>query len=178
MIHTPVSQLIHDGRGTPPEWRRKVLVEWLAANGGYTSTTNALLNCALGGTTAGAGYGRLQVAGAVTLNGALNGMHRYSGYNAVRLTVGVLVISIIAEAVSMRACLVEVNKARGSRSLTRWFRESRQAELIVIFGEDLAARSLVMPPAVARVGELVEQLPAALLRKLLSRRDGTGHPAL
>ncbi len=53
--------------------------------------------------------------------------------------VGVLVVGIIAEAVSMRACLVEVNKARGSRSLVRWFRESRQAELIVIFGEDLAA---------------------------------------
>ncbi len=53
--------------------------------------------------------------------------------------VGVLVVSIIAEAVSMRACLAEVNKARGSRSLVRWFRESRQAELIVIFGEDLAA---------------------------------------
>src|SRR5918995_2725493 len=53
--------------------------------------------------------------------------------------VGVLVISIAAEAVSMRACLVEVNKARGARSLTRWFRESRQAELVVIFGEDLAA---------------------------------------
>jgi cation diffusion facilitator family transporter len=53
--------------------------------------------------------------------------------------VGVLVVSIIAEAVSMRACLVEVNKARGSRSIVRWFRESRQAELIVIFGEDLAA---------------------------------------
>jgi cation diffusion facilitator family transporter len=53
--------------------------------------------------------------------------------------VGVLVVSIIAESVSMRACLVEVNKARGSRSLVRWFRQSRQAELIVIFGEDLAA---------------------------------------
>lgn len=53
--------------------------------------------------------------------------------------VGVLAVSIIAEAISMRACLVEVAKARGSRSLARWFRESRQAELIVIFGEDLAA---------------------------------------
>jgi cation diffusion facilitator family transporter len=53
--------------------------------------------------------------------------------------VGVLAVSIVAEAVSMRACLVEVAKARGSRSLVRWFRESRQAELIVIFGEDLAA---------------------------------------
>jgi len=53
--------------------------------------------------------------------------------------VGVLVVSIVAEAISMRACLTEVNKARGSRSMARWFRESRQAELIVIFGEDLAA---------------------------------------
>ncbi|HKQ11928.1 MAG TPA: cation diffusion facilitator family transporter [Steroidobacteraceae bacterium] len=53
--------------------------------------------------------------------------------------VGVLVIGIIAESVSMRACLAEVSKARGERSLVRWFRESRQAELVVIFGEDLAA---------------------------------------
>ena len=53
--------------------------------------------------------------------------------------VGVLAASIVAEAISMRACLLEVAKARGERSLRRWFRESRQAELIVIFGEDLAA---------------------------------------
>jgi cation diffusion facilitator family transporter len=52
---------------------------------------------------------------------------------------GVLVFGIVAEAISMRACLQEVNKARGGRSLWRWFRESRQAELVVIFGEDLAA---------------------------------------
>lgn len=52
---------------------------------------------------------------------------------------GVLTFGIIAEAVSMRACLVEVNKARDNRSLWQWFRESRQAELVVIFGEDLAA---------------------------------------
>jgi len=52
---------------------------------------------------------------------------------------GVLVFAIVAEAISMRACLQEVKKARGERSLWRWFRESRQAELVVIFGEDLAA---------------------------------------
>jgi hypothetical protein len=44
----------------------------LAANGGYASSSNALLNCALGGTTPGTGHGQLQVAGAVTLNGALS----------------------------------------------------------------------------------------------------------
>lgn len=53
--------------------------------------------------------------------------------------VGVLVFGILAESMSMRACLQEVKKARGDRSLWQWFRESRQAELVVIFGEDLAA---------------------------------------
>jgi len=51
----------------------------------------------------------------------------------------VLAFGIVAESFSMWGCLREVNKARGSRSLWRWFRESRQSELLVIFGEDLAA---------------------------------------
>lgn len=52
---------------------------------------------------------------------------------------GVLVFAIVAEAVSLRACLQEVDKSRNGRTLWQWFRESRQAELVVIFGEDLAA---------------------------------------
>ncbi len=44
----------------------------LAANGGYLSSVGALLSSVLGGTTAGTNYGQLQVAGAVTLNGALS----------------------------------------------------------------------------------------------------------
>ena len=55
------------------------------------------------------------------------------------LAAGVLMFSLIAEGFSMRTCLIEVNKARGDLSLYRWFRESRQAEMVVIFGEDLAA---------------------------------------
>ena len=52
---------------------------------------------------------------------------------------GVLVFGIVAEGISMRACLQEVNKSRGDRGLWLWFRESRQSERVVIFGEDLAA---------------------------------------
>jgi hypothetical protein len=44
----------------------------IAANGGYVSSSNAFLNCALGGTTAGTNYGQLQIAGTVTLNGGLS----------------------------------------------------------------------------------------------------------
>jgi len=55
------------------------------------------------------------------------------------VAVGILVFGLIAEAISMRACLQEVNKVRGDRTVWRWFRESRQSELVVILGEDFAA---------------------------------------
>jgi len=70
------------------------------------------------------------------------GWHKLSTHEPLNrpwIAVGVLTFGIIAESISMRACLLEVNKARGTQSLWRWFRTSRQAELVVIFGEDLAA---------------------------------------
>ncbi|GAB4197357.1 MAG: cation diffusion facilitator family transporter [Wenzhouxiangellaceae bacterium] len=55
------------------------------------------------------------------------------------VAIGVLIFGIIAESVSMWGCLREVNKVRHGRSYLRWFKQSRQSELLVIFGEDLAA---------------------------------------
>ena len=55
------------------------------------------------------------------------------------VAVGILVFALVAETVSLRACLREVRKVQGKRTLWRWFRESRQSELVVILGEDLAA---------------------------------------
>ena len=70
------------------------------------------------------------------------GLHKLQQPEPVKwpwLAIGVLAFGIVAESFSMYGCMREVNKARGTRSLWRWFRESRQSELIVIFGEDLAA---------------------------------------
>ncbi len=55
------------------------------------------------------------------------------------VAVGVLLFSIAAESFSMWGCLREVNKELRGRSLGQWFRETRQSELLVVFGEDLAA---------------------------------------
>jgi divalent metal cation (Fe/Co/Zn/Cd) transporter len=55
------------------------------------------------------------------------------------VAIGILVFGLVAESISLRACLKEVNKARGARSLWRWFRDTRHSELAVILGEDLAA---------------------------------------
>ena len=55
------------------------------------------------------------------------------------IALGVLAFGIFVETLSMRACVQEINKIRGRQSLWQWFRHSRNAELVVIFGEDLAA---------------------------------------
>ena len=57
----------------------------------------------------------------------------------VWVAVAVLVVSIVLEAVSMKGCLDEVEKIRGGRSLWSWLNRSRSSELVVVFGEDLAA---------------------------------------
>jgi cation diffusion facilitator family transporter len=70
------------------------------------------------------------------------GMHKLTHPEPLKwpwLALGVLLFAIVAESISMRGCLQEVNLARGEQSLWQWFRETRSSELLVIFGEDLAA---------------------------------------
>jgi cation diffusion facilitator family transporter len=55
------------------------------------------------------------------------------------VAVAILAFGVVAESVSLWGALREINKERGDLSLWRWFRTSRQSELLVIFGEDLAA---------------------------------------
>ncbi|MBN2654599.1 MAG: cation diffusion facilitator family transporter [Nitrospirae bacterium] len=59
--------------------------------------------------------------------------------NAPWVAVGVLGVAIILEIFSLNAALTEVRKVQGRRSLFKWFRSSRQSELIVVVGEDIAA---------------------------------------
>ncbi|CAL1241439.1 cation diffusion facilitator family transporter [Candidatus Methylocalor cossyra] len=66
-------------------------------------------------------------------------LEAHAGMESPWLAVGILVFSLLMEAVSLYGCLREVDKARGRKSLWRWFRETRQSELLVVLGEDLAA---------------------------------------
>ena len=70
------------------------------------------------------------------------GVHKLTNPEPLKwpwLAMGVLVFGIVVEGISMRGCMQEVNKARGDQKLWTWFRETRSSELLVIFGEDLAA---------------------------------------
>ena len=51
----------------------------------------------------------------------------------------VLAVAIVLEAVSLWGALREIRKVQAGRSFLAWFRETRQSELMVVAGEDIAA---------------------------------------
>lgn len=66
-------------------------------------------------------------------------LHETEPVKYVGVAIAILAFGVLAESVSLWGCLREINKERGNKSLWRWFRESRQSELIVVMGEDIAA---------------------------------------
>ena len=70
------------------------------------------------------------------------GLHKWNATEPMQnawVAVAILVFGIVAESFSLWGCLREVNKVRGRQGLWRWFRNSRQSELLVVFAEDIAA---------------------------------------
>jgi len=55
------------------------------------------------------------------------------------IAIAVLAVAVILEAFSLTGCIREIRKVARDRSLWRFFRESRNTELIVVLGEDIAA---------------------------------------
>ena len=55
------------------------------------------------------------------------------------IAIGVLAFGFILEAWSLRGCIREIREKAGNVSLWRYFRESRESELIVVMGEDIVA---------------------------------------
>jgi len=51
----------------------------------------------------------------------------------------VLAVAIVLESVSLWGAMREIRKVQAGRAFLRWFRETRQSELMVVAGEDIAA---------------------------------------
>jgi cation diffusion facilitator family transporter len=55
------------------------------------------------------------------------------------IALGVLGVSVVLEAFSLMGALKEIRKTNPDKSMWRWFRETRESELLVVTGEDVAA---------------------------------------
>jgi len=70
------------------------------------------------------------------------GVHKLSsheGLNSPYVAIIVLSLSILLESASLWGCITQINKVRHKESLWKWFQNSRQSELVVVLGEDIAA---------------------------------------
>lgn len=70
------------------------------------------------------------------------GIHKLSaheGLNSPLIAIIVLLVSMLLEGASLYGCLTQVKTLKKDQSLWKWIKSSRQSELIVVLGEDIAA---------------------------------------
>ena len=75
------------------------------------------------------------------------------------IAVGVLVVSMLLEFGSLKGALSVVKNSKGKRSFVKWFRASRESELIVVVGEDIAALAGLSLALVAVLATIVTGKP-------------------
>ncbi len=66
-------------------------------------------------------------------------LHQSEPMSSPGIAIGVLIVAIILEVFSLMGCIREIRKVSGNRTLWQFFRTSRNSELIVVLGEDIAA---------------------------------------
>lgn len=70
------------------------------------------------------------------------GVHKLSSHEGLKspiIAIVVLSVSMVLEAASLYGCLVQIKKIKHNQSLIKWVINSRQSELVVVLGEDIAA---------------------------------------
>jgi cation diffusion facilitator family transporter len=70
------------------------------------------------------------------------GIHKLNStdeLNSPIIAIVVLSVSMVLEGASLYGCITQINKIRHNESLWTWLKNSRKSELIVVFGEDVAA---------------------------------------
>jgi cation diffusion facilitator family transporter len=70
------------------------------------------------------------------------GVHKLSSHEGLTspyIAIVVLSVSMLLEGASLWGCITQINKVKHGESLYRWFLNSRQSELVVVLGEDIAA---------------------------------------
>jgi cation diffusion facilitator family transporter len=70
------------------------------------------------------------------------GIHKVSMHEGLKspvIAIVVLSVSLVLESASLYGCLTQIKKVRHNAPLWTWVKNSRQSELIVVLGEDIAA---------------------------------------
>lgn len=81
------------------------------------------------------------VGGLFSISNGWHALHNPQPLKYLIPSIAVLVVAVLLEGWALRGALKAADAERGEQSLFHWFRETRQSELMVIVGEDVAALS-------------------------------------
>jgi cation diffusion facilitator family transporter len=79
------------------------------------------------------------MGGLFSINEGWHKLHSTEALHKVWVALLVLALSVALESGSLLGCLREIKKLRKERSLGYWLKNTRNAELVVVLGEDVAA---------------------------------------
>jgi cation diffusion facilitator family transporter len=79
------------------------------------------------------------MGGLFSIYEGIHKLHEHEGLRNPLIAIIVLSVSIVLESASLYGCLTQINKLRSGESIWRWTRNTRQGELVVVLGEDIAA---------------------------------------
>jgi cation diffusion facilitator family transporter len=79
------------------------------------------------------------MGGLFSINEGWHKLHSSEPLHKVWVALLVLAVSVALEFGSLLGCLREIKKVRRERSLAYWLKNTRNAELVVVLGEDIAA---------------------------------------
>ena len=99
------------------------------------------------------------VGGIFSIYEGIHKLHEGTMLQSPAAAIGVLVFAILAEGYSLRGCYKEIVKIKGNRPLKEWLKNSRRSELIVVFGEDVAAELGLFIALIAVIAAVVTKNP-------------------
>lgn len=79
------------------------------------------------------------IGGAFSVMQGIEHLNHPEPLENVMVALGVLGISVALESFSLYGAMKEIRKTSGGKPFFKWFRETRQSELLVVAGEDIAA---------------------------------------
>jgi cation diffusion facilitator family transporter len=79
------------------------------------------------------------LGGLFSIYEGIHKLNSHEGLTSPYIAIIVLSVSMILEGASLWGCITQINKVRHGESLWKWLLNSRQSELVVVFGEDVAA---------------------------------------
>ncbi len=99
------------------------------------------------------------MGGLFSIYEGIHKLHSTEELNNPLIAIIVLSVSMLLEGASLWGCITQINKFRHGESLWQWLKNSRQSELVVVFGEDVAALFGLLFALVAVVLSLVTGNP-------------------